>query len=547
MSVRNEIGRRRRALREEDGFAMVIAVFLIVIGLAVAAVAVTAALSARTSANRSQRSARALQAADAGLQTELYRVNQINFDTLNLSGGINLAGELSTLLTCPVPDVDASGEVIGLQFGAISSIGGACPTNSGSGVTNPGPNEEPVGDHDYFQAAFVPGTTSVGDFVQFDPKVVASGVDDNATASDPSRYVSRRVEAILAPVNPWHALEATHNLQIDVPPALSVLGTSLAGATVFNGTAAAGNNLTIDGHSTLLNTFTATGVSLSGGSTEQSALDYCGSYSDPNMTLALTLGSVTHVTSGCSSLVNRSPIQISPDKQDCVTSTGAESCGTDPGFGAAYAGGSQDEIYNTNAATTLTFGPGDYVFCSFQTDGPVDLNPSSAQAVRIFIDSPSSARCKNFVNHAGSLPAHFTAAPGNLIATRGEGNLLAATHPSQAQVYLAGNGTNDGTSVYSTGSSGLSGQAMFVYAPSSNVTVTAGQTCVLGGTVCTTAGALSGAFVGYDLDVGATAITQDLGLLNYPLSSSLGPFYVKQYIECPPAYPLPSPDPTAGC
>jgi hypothetical protein len=107
-----------------------------------------------------------------------------------------------------------------------------------------------------------------------------------------------------------------------------------------------------------------------------------------------------------------------------------------------------------------------------------------------------------------------------------------------------GNGTNDGTVAYSTGDSTLSSQDMFLYAPTSNVTVTGGQTC-LGGT-CVNSGTLSGAFIGYDVDASATAITEDLGLLNYPLSNTLGPFHVKQYIECSPAYPLPS-DATSGC
>jgi hypothetical protein len=86
---------------------------------------------------------------------------------------------------------------------------------------------------------------------------------------------------------------------------------------------------------------------------------------------------------------------------------------------------------------------------------------------------------------------------------------------------------------------------MFLYAPTSNVTVTAGQSCVLG--VCVNAGTIAGAIIGWDVDVSATAVTQDLGLLNYPLSGALGPFRVKQYIECSPQYPLPSPDPTTGC
>jgi hypothetical protein len=94
---------------------------------------------------------------------------------------------------------------------------------------------------------------------------------------------------------------------------------------------------------------------------------------------------------------------------------------------------------------------------------------------------------------------------------------------------------------------------MFVYAPNSTVTVTAGSNCqtgLLGGltkTLCVTTGTLAGAIVGYDVNASATALTQDLGLLNYPLSSTLGPFRVKQYIECTPQYPPPSPDPTSGC
>jgi hypothetical protein len=111
-------------------------------------------------------------------------------------------------------------------------------------------------------------------------------------------------------------------------------------------------------------------------------------------------------------------------------------------------------------------------------------------------------------------------------------------------VYVVGNGVNDGTAAYSTGDSTLSSQDMFLYAPTSNVTVTGGQTCVLG--TCVNSGTLSGAFIGYDVDASATAITEDLGLLNYPLSNTLGPFHVKQYVECPPAHPLPS-TATSGC
>jgi hypothetical protein len=135
-------------------------------------------------------------------------------------------------------------------------------------------------------------------------------------------------------------------------------------------------------------------------------------------------------------------------------------------------------------------------------------------------------------------------------------NVLATTHPSQAQIYVVGDGSSywsgsntPDTAVTSTATGLVSGQAMFVYAPQSTVTVSSTPSCiaVIGISVtCTGAGTLSGAFIGFNLNVSATAITEDLGLLNYPLSSTLGPFRVQQYIECSPQSPLPA-DPASGC
>lgn len=534
---------RRAALRSEDGFIIVVAMFLIVIGLAVGAAALSEAIDARAHANRTQRSARALQAADAGVQAELYRANELNLGSLKLSSGLSLSSIITQLLTCPVPQINASGQVTGLQFTAVASVGSPCPSNSSSGISSPGPNEEPIGHHSYFQASFVPGLTNVGDFIEFNPKIVASGVDDSPGGSDPARYVSRRVEAILAPVMPWRTLEAGHDLTIDVPPAVSALGLKIAGATTFNGTAAAGNNLNINGSSGLLSTFTAANISLSGGVTAPSALDYCNTYNHANLTLNLTLGNITKPSSGCSGLVNRSTITLSPSKPNCAPNTGTVSCSSL--LSSSIYSSTSDSVFCKTSCPALTFQPGDYVFCDFQYNGTVSLNASSTQAVRVFIDNPSSSRCSGVTSHdLTGAPSSFKSGSGNFIATHGVGNVLGTTHPSQAQVYVVGNGTNDGTTAYSTGDTTLSSQDMFLYAPTSNVTVTGGQTCVLG--TCVNTGTLAGAFIGYDVDASGTAITEDLGLLNYPLSSTLGPFYVKQYIECTPAYPLPT-DPTSGC
>lgn len=521
---------------------MVTVVLLIAIGLLVAAAALTEALDARTIANRQQRSARALQAADAGMQAELYRANQINFSNLKLTSGLSLSSIVNQLLTCPIPQVNASGQVIGLQFTAIATVGNPCPTNSSSGISNPGPNEEPVGHHNYFEAQFVPGTTNVGDFVQFNPKIVVSGVDDNASSPGLQRYVSRRVEAVLAPFSPWRTLEAVNNLTLNVPAAVGAVG-----VTAFNGTAAAGGNLALNGQGLLGGALTGTNVNASSG-LGPTAIDYCGTKTTTNILLTGFLGNITKPASGCGGLVNRPAISISSTKSDCVPTSGVETCTNDSGFGSQYVSGrnaggtvnnalsNEDEVYDSTGAT-ISFAPGDYVFCSFYANGPVSLNPSSTQAVRIFIDSPTSSRCSGFVAHNGVSAGSFT-------ATKGVGNALASTHPSQGQIYVVGSPVSGGTpntSVTMTATSLLSfAQSAFVYAPQSTVSVDSSQ-------AVTGLGTLAGTMVGYNLTVSASTISQDLGLLNYPLSSTLGPFYVKQYIECSSQYPLPSPDPTSGC
>jgi hypothetical protein len=521
----------RARTASEEGYILVVAVAMIAVGLLAAAAAFIAVTGTRADANRQQRSERALQAADAGIASELYRANQVDMTAMNLNGGISLGTVIRQLFTCPIPQVNAGGQVTGLSFTAVASVGQPCPTNSTSGTTSPAKDKEAVGDHDYFEVQFYPGTTNVGDFVEFSPKIVASGVDD-ITGTDTNK-VSRRVEAILYPVTPWRTLEAGNNLTINVPNLLSALGLPVAGTTTFNGTAAAGGKLSINGQGGVVDTFQAANISLSGGLTEPSALDSC-TFSQSSITLNLTLGNQR--AGVCSGLVNRPTIQISPTKPNCPSS-----CSSLTGYSNLHGG---PEIYNGIASTTVSFAPGDYVFCSFYSAGPVNMNPSwppsaSRGAVRIFIDSPSSSRCSGYSAHDSVTSA------GNFYAAKGITNTLAATHPSQAQVYVVGNGSPDGTSVTSTANGLASGQGAFIYAPTSNVTVSALPSCVL--TVCTGAGTLSGAVIGWDLTVSATTIAQDLGLLNYPLSSTLGPFRVKQYIECSPQYPLPSPDPTSGC
>lgn len=528
----------RRLLRSESGFVIPIVMFLVLIGLLLGAAALDETLSSRSHAVREDRSARALQAAQAGIQTELYRANQIDMSGLKLSSGLSLSSIVSQLLTCPVPTVNAAGQVSGLSFTAIASVGSPCPSNSSSKIGSALNDKEAVGNHDYFQTRLIPGTNAAGDYVQFSPKIVASGVDDNGTNT-----VSRRIEAILGPVEPFRTLEAVNDLTFTVPSTVNLLGINVASATAFNGTAAAGHNLTLQSAVSAAAAFTGSNISLSGGVTEPSTLDYCNNYTQTNINLSLVLGSVTKANP-CNGIVTRPAISISPTKANCPSS-----CSTL--FGTSYRA-ANDEIYNTSASTTLSFAPGDYVFCSFYSAGPVNLNPStSSGAVRIFIDSPQSSRCSGFTPHDSINKA------GSFYAGKGVTNLLATTHPSQAQIYVVGDpssawssSSTPDTSFSSTATGLANGQAMFVYAPQSTVTVSSTPSCVavIGISVtCSGVGTLSGAFVGYNLNASATTITEDLGLLNYPLSTTLGPYYVKQYIECPPQFPLNDANPASGC
>jgi hypothetical protein len=193
----------------------------------------------------------------------------------------------------------------------------------------------------------------------------------------------------------------------------------------------------------------------------------------------------------------------------------------------------------TNAIESVTFQPGDYVFCNFSvTAGTVNVNPSSSAPVRIFIDNPNSSRCAG--NGLGS-------GQGNFNAATGINNLLSgATAPSGLQVYVVGDGggydnaksVTIGVTVSCSSFDILhvcltaappATQSMVIYAPTSAGTVDTGA-CVIAH-VCA-AGTFAGAIVGDNVTVRAATISQDIDLGNYPLYDGVTVFRPVQYIEC---------------
>ncbi|MGI8412055.1 MAG: hypothetical protein ACR2QA_06090 [Solirubrobacteraceae bacterium] len=199
------------------------------------------------------------------------------------------------------------------------------------------------------------------------------------------------------------------------------------------------------------------------------------------------------------------------------------SCGTGAGY-TIY-----DNYDNTSDAggTVASPPPG-------SSGSTVNVNPSSAAPVRIFIDSSNSARCKN--DGLGSNQGSFNDPAGFNNQFLGVGGIAAA---SGMQVYVVGDGVQpyDSQTTVQIGPTGIGGllslsaltYGAVIYAPTSKVTVNVPALCLLG--ICA-GGVFEGAVIGNDTSVAALTITQDLDLANYPLYAGVNAFRVKQYVQC---------------
>ncbi|MDQ6779310.1 MAG: hypothetical protein M3071_24490 [Actinomycetota bacterium] len=482
-----------------------IVICVLLVALLMGAAALTEALASRSHANLDTRQRRALQAADAGLQAVLYYENQLSLDTLDLSGG---SGFLGTLADCLVPNLNAGLPASSLVAVSIAT-GGACPLGKLGGTAG-SPNAPyttfvPVGNHDSYQAEFIPNATvrAGTSGVQFTGgQIVSLGVD---TVNSTNKVYARVVED-LAPVDPFKTVEANHDLTFKV-----------LGATAFNGTARTGHKLYFNA-SLGVGVFTVTnllGAGLAGpGAIDVGCAGTSGAYTNTGSPLfvPVVLGSMSVATTQTCNApywFTRQPISINPSKSDCPSGVLCSSL-------QGYTGSAQDEIYIIGGQT-LTLAPGDYVFCSLQTNGPITTSVTATSApVRIFIDSPTSSRCNGFSPHAAR--SGYQTGAGSFVATSGLGGVSGTISPTQVQVYDVGNttpGPGMGTIVTTGGS--LAG-GFFLYAPESQVTI---ASTIFSGTV-----------IGYDVTMQATTYTQSLGLNQYPLSSTLGVFHGAQYVQC---------------
>ncbi|HEV3054890.1 MAG TPA: hypothetical protein VGX45_09570 [Solirubrobacteraceae bacterium] len=524
--------RHSAATRSEEGFVMVVMIVLVLIGLLAATAAVTSSLVTRQTATHEARVGRAQQAAEGGVQQQLYDQSDQNIAAdYNFSGG---PFGLSGFVDCAVPQLNASLQITGLS--AYASSAGVCPLaikciSTCTPITSN--NWTPLDNHAYYESEMLTNKKEVsgsgfGAVVEF-PEIVSIGCDTPTPTTTPcnggsSSNVYSREAVLMAPTGPISAIEGMGNVTI---AGLKVLGVNAAG--VVNGDVMADGNLTIPAVGIAVNTgWPATGILPTFG--------YGGSVS-----ASITTANLVHLTGGfCSAgspgtscIIKRPPPQTTATSCGTTCSTGitCSSC-----TGAGY-NSTKDTFTITGG--TATFAGGDYVFCNFSATGSATLkaSASSSTPVRIFILPPNSSACSSngFTETSGAWNGgNFTDTGSGGLTNSLLGTVNGVTNtvdPSGLQIYAEGDGGYDNATSVTIGSSSQTSALSIgavVYAPASTVTVNASAS-ILGTTLN---GTFAGNVVGDNVSISASVITQDLDIGNYPIETGANTYRPQQYIQC---------------
>jgi Tfp pilus assembly protein PilX len=495
--------------RDERGLIVVTTVLVLVAALALGGVAVTAGVRAHDGQRRDVDVKRALQAADAGVQSQLYRINQLNLASVNLTGGLN---GLGNTLVCPFIALDAEREIT-TQVASVAydASAGDCPTPPSGDPTATA--TEPLGDGASTTATWHEPARSNGGSVSFSGGyIMATGVADGER---------RRVKAELHDVEPLRTVDALGALELRADLTHDDL------AVVVNGDLRSNKTIALTG-SGLKVVAAAPGVT-SGTITHRTGFTQEGR-------LNLALGAVRQLDEP----FRRNAIDLPAGKPDC------------PATGCPAGYSSVTRSYKRDSGGRVSFPAGDYVFCSFslKETGKIEIPLLGAGAVRIFVD-PSRCPSADYAGR-GSFVVE-TGTPGGLLGLGYDPNPdpirnLNAASASSLQVYLLGTDapTETKLSFRPTVTAGTSLLGLLdvlasvnpmpavFYAPRSNVHV---QNATILGTI-----------TGHDVLLqGRTIVSFDPNVLSIPLTNSAGTFSVKRYVECAPQAPAPGEPPDAGC
>jgi hypothetical protein len=527
-------------LRSEHGFTVAIIMWLLMIALLFGAAGLAETLDSRSLTTRDGRERRAQQAAEAGIQAQLYDTTEQNLgSTYNFSGGVL---GLSGFLDCMPLQLDASARIGGLT--AYASTSGVCPQalNSTGSATS---YWSAVGNHAYYSSEFFSdkrevGNTGFGSVVEF-PKILSIGCDTTgpstcSSSPAPSSNLYARELALLAPTGPLQAIEGMGNVTIGGLK-LALLGNV---ASVVNGDIMSGGTLTLPTLAPAVNTsWPATGILPTFG------------YTNTPAPASITTANLVHLSGFCSAGSPSNTCMIkrlvpTPSVTSCANCTSGITCSSCSGGGY----NSSNDTF-TITAGTATFAGGDYLFCNFSATGSatVKASPSSSTPVRIFILPPNVSPCSGngYTKASGSWNGgNFTDTGSGGLANSLLGTVNGVTNtldPSGLQIYVEGDGSYDNATSVTIGSSTQSSAltvGAIIYAPTSSVNVTTSACsinllgiCTLVGTLASSGGVFSGSIVGDNTSITAGVITQDLDIGNYPLYSGANAFRPVQYVQCP--------------
>jgi PKD repeat protein len=256
----------RRLQHDESGQALVIALAIIVIGMVVGLGAVTYALNVSGSANHDERTRAAQQAADAGVQSQLFVQSSGDGIGYKLNSSTNGFSTFSNLLACEVPEISStSTQVVGtLNLGVSSGpcpseVPQSCATNA-SACTTPSAPWTPQSNESWSESETFANPQLQGGSGQFPilfPEVVSLGCKTsdtttgattcnapNSVAAAKNSY-SREMTA-LNPTAPLQAVEGENDVFIY---SSGLLGQS-SPTTAIDGNIIAGNILTLPAFST---------------------------------------------------------------------------------------------------------------------------------------------------------------------------------------------------------------------------------------------------------------------------------------------------------
>lgn len=438
----------RRFRRDESGQALVLALVIIVVGMALGLGAVAYALNVSGSASHDEHTRASQQAADAGVQTQLFDQNSGDGVGYKLNPTTNNFLTLANLLACEVPEVTGTQVVGKLALGVSSGpcpiqVAPSCATNASSCTSLTAP-WTPQSNESWSESEKFPNPQLQGGSGQFPilfPDIVSLGCKTSDTTNGASTCNAphsaaasqnsyAREMALLDPTAPLQAVEGENDVMIYSP---GLLGQSTP-TEVIDGNIVAGNTLILPTFSAPVTTPSSfSNLSFGGGSTAKSPstllggatgqiaslsalhpiLDYgyhCDATAFMGASPADTCGTNPAVSGGSMSLAQTgnasgaNPCSAGSPATNCwlarpafslsaLSAAGAPACPSASNISlSGGSGGCSGGVLDYTGNVTLT-APGTYVFCSVNVGGQLLSGSSGSGPIQIFIAGSGQDSC----------------------------------------------------------------------------------------------------------------------------------------------------------